>query len=429
MKKSRIVLSTFGSLGDVHPSIAMAHGLKARGHEPVIATSEIYRKKIEGEGIAFHPVRPDAPDPARKNDLLKRVMDQRKGGEVVLREVILPVVKESYEDLAAAARGADLLVSHMLTFATPLVAEKLGLPWASTMLTPFGFFSVYDPPVLAPAPFLQSLRFLGPRFHRPLVRLMKWSVRTWSEPWHRLRGELGLPLARHDPFFEGQHSPQLVLGLFSRLLGESQPDWPAQTVLTGFPFYDRHGTKGMPAELSEFLDRGSPPIVFTLGSSAVCDAGTFYETSVAAAMQLNQRAVLLVGEDTGNRPAQLPEGVVAFEYAPFSELFPRAKVIVHQGGVGTTGQAMRAGRPMLVVPFAHDQPDNAARVVRLGIARTLSRYRYTVPRGVAELRKLLHNPTYAQRAAAVGEAVRQENAVETICDCLEKLLVCGSAQR
>ena len=134
----------------------------------------------------------------------------------------------------------------------------------------------------------------------------------------------------------------------------------------------------MPDELLTFLDRGDPPIVFTLGSSAVGAAGDFYRESVAAAASLGARAVLLVGHDPANHPRDpLPRGVIAIESAPHQELFPRAAAIVHQGGVGTTGQAMRSGRPMLVVPHAHDQPDNAFRVTRLGAARVLRPGRYT----------------------------------------------------
>ena len=96
----------------------------------------------------------------------------------------------------------------------------------------------------------------------------------------------------------------------------------------------------MPSELIRFLDAGPLPLVFTLGSSAVVDAGPFYDHSATAAKLLGRRAVLLVGKDPRNRPATLPDGIVAFDYAPFSELFPRAAAIVHQGGIGTTAQAM-----------------------------------------------------------------------------------------
>lgn len=417
-RKRRIVLATFGSLGDLHPYIALALGLQARGHEAVIATSEYYRRKVEALGIGFRAVRPDHPDPLGDRELIRRVMDRRTGSEFVIRGLMMAALGETYQDTLAAAEGADLLVSHVLTFTVRLVAEKKGLPWASTFLQPLGLFSAYDPPVVPQAPFLARLRFLGPAFHRALFRLAKRSVRSWSEPWHRLRAEVGLPPTRENPLFEGQTSPALVLALFSRLLADRQPDWPPHAVVTGFPFYDRDGEGGMPPELVRFLDAGPPPVVFTLGSSAVVDAGPFYEHSAAAAKLLGRRAVLLVGKDPRNRPASLPDGVAAFAYAPYSELFPRAAAVVHQGGVGTTAQAMRAGRPMLVMPYAHDQPDNAERVRRLGIGRTVPRRRYTPERAAAELRRLLDNAVYRQRASEVGEQVRKEDGVGNACDAL-----------
>jgi UDP:flavonoid glycosyltransferase YjiC (YdhE family) len=425
-RRRRIVLTTVGSLGDLHPYVAVALGLRARGHEPVLATSECYRQKVEALGLGFRPLRPDHPAVDADPDLMRRMMDRRKGSECVIREFVMPALRQSYEDTLAAAEGADLLVSHMLTFATRLVAEKKGVPWASTFLQPLGLFSAYDPPVLPQAPLLAKLRFLGPAFHRPLFWCARRSVRPWSEPWHRLRAEVGLPPTSANPLFEGQHSPLLVLALFSKLLADKQPDWPPQAVLTGFPFYDRDGEGGMPPGLVRFLDAGPPPLVFTLGSSAVLDAGPFYDHSAAAARRLGRRAVLLVGNDPRNRPASLPAGVVAFAYAPYSELFPRAAAIVHPGGIGTTAQAMRSGRPMLVMPYAHDQPDNAGRVTRLGIARTIARRRYTPARAAAELRHLLDNPVYGQRASAVGEQVRREDGVRDACDALTGLLQAAS---
>jgi rhamnosyltransferase subunit B len=143
----RIVLTTFGSLGDLHPYIAVAKGLKARGHKAIIATSRHYQQRIEARGIGFHAVRPDGPDLNADHDALRRVMDSRKGTEFVVRELLMPVLRESYEDVLSAAQGADLLVSHVLTYGTRLVAEKTGIPWAGIFLQPLGFFSAYDPPV------------------------------------------------------------------------------------------------------------------------------------------------------------------------------------------------------------------------------------------------------------------------------------------
>ncbi len=412
---ARIVLTTFGSLGDLHPFLALGLGLKARGHAVALATHEYYRSKIETAGLDFFPVRPNASPDDR--ELIAHAMDLKKGPERVLREIVLPVLRESYEDLLAAARGADFLVSHPLTFAAPVIAEHLGIRWTSVVLTPMGFFSAFDPPVFPAYPGLARLRALGPRVNRWTMDFGRRTVLPWTEPVRQLRADLGLPPGA-NPLFEGQYSPHLVLALFSRVFGAPQPDWPPRTVQTGFLFYDRHdGQDELTAEVEDFLAAGEPPLVFTLGSAAVLTPGDFFAASAAAAQQLGRRAVLVGAEPQ----ADLPPSILAVPYAAYSRIFPRAAAIIHQGGIGTTGQALAAGRPMLVVPFSHDQPDNAARLVRLGVARTLRRDRYTAARAAGALRALLAGSA-AERAAAAGEEVRREDGLGAACGAIERSL-------
>src|SRR5262249_23212772 len=139
------------------------------------------------------------------------------------------------------------------------------------------------------------LRFLGPAVWVPLRRILTRATRPWAAPLDRLRAEIGLPPAPDNPLVDG-HSPSLILALFSRRLADKQPDWPAQTIHTGFPLYDRDGGAGLPPDLARFLDDGPPPIVFTLSISAATVAGPFFEHSVAAAKRLGRRAVLIVGK-------------------------------------------------------------------------------------------------------------------------------------
>jgi rhamnosyltransferase subunit B len=416
--KRRIVITTFGSLGDLHPYIAIAKGLQARGHEAVVATSQCYRKKVEASGIEYRTIRPDSAW-VDNPDAMRRLSHIRWGLLRVGREWVLPALRESYEDILAAADRTDLLVSHPLAaYATRLVAEKTGIPWASTMSVPLGFFSSYDHSVL---PFFGTkLRFLGPKVLGSLLWFGRRGTRFVARPWYRLRSDIGFPPTKEGNPLADSHSPVLVLALFSKILADKQPDWPAQTVITGFPFDNQDGKAGLPPHLARFLENGAAPIVFTLGTAVATDPGPFYEHSVAATKLLGRRAVLVL-KDAHSRLHALPDGVVAVDYAPFSELFPRAAAIVHHGGIGTTGLAMRAGRPMLVMPCAWDQPDHAHRVTHLGIARSISRHRYTPDRVANELR-LLDNPGYLQRASQVGEQLRKEDGVESACDALERLL-------
>jgi rhamnosyltransferase subunit B len=414
----RIVITSFGSLGDIYPYLALARQLTKRGHEAIVATSAYYRPLIEGEGVAFCPVRPDV-DPEDRG-MIRRVMEPKHGPEILIREIVLPHLRDSYADLTAAAHGADLLVTHPLTFAGPLIAERDQIPWVSTVLAPMSFFSVYDLPVLPSMPWLAPLYRRRPGVSRVLLRLGKWMTHPWTKPIRQLWATLG-PTPRGDPLYEGQFSPGLTLGLFSRVLADPQPDWPPQTQVTGFVFYDEPNR--LPPEVAQFLDDGPAPLVFTLGSSVVNTAGHFYQESLEAVRLLRCRAVLLVGTDPQNRPPEpLPEGVLAVPYAPHGDLFPRAQVIIHQGGIGTTGQALRAARPMLVIPHAYDQPDNASRVVNLGVAHSLSPKQYVAERVATRLRALLAEPCYARRAAEVGRIVQAEAGDQQACDAIEAYL-------
>ena len=350
-RKARIVLTTFGSLGDLHPYIAIALGLKARGHEAVLATSGHYRQKIEALGIGFRPVRPDLPDLEANPGLVRRLMDRPKGTECVIRELIMPALRESYEDTLAAAEGADLLVSHTLTFTTRLVAEKKGVPWASTMLQPLGFLSIYDPPVLPLAPFLAKLRFLGPVFHRLLFGLGKRRVRSWFEPWHRLRAEIGLPPTAEQPAVRGPARPVAGPGPVLESVRRQAGGLASANHAHRLPVL-RPGRRARVEHPTGSLS-GRRPAAHRVHARLVGGEGRrgVLRTQRRRRQTAGRRAVLLVGKETANRPDRLPDGVVAFDYVPFSELFPRAAAIVHQGGIGTTAQAMRSGRPMLVVPL------------------------------------------------------------------------------
>jgi len=424
-KGLRIVFATIGSFGDLHPYIALALELNRRGHRAMIAASDVYRDKIQALGIDFHPLGPDFNRVQSIPGLVDQVLHPRTGAETLIRDVMMPNLRDSYADLSAAAEGADLLVSHPLTFAVRLVAETQGRRWASTFLAPFTALSVHDPSVMAEIPFLDLLRPLGPPLFRQIYHHVMLRAHDWSAPWHAFRAELGLPPAADDPLFAGQHAPDLALGLFSPLLGAPQPDWPRNSMATGFAFHDDDGQAGLPPDLAAFLDDGPPPLVFTLGTTMVRRPGRFFEDSLKAAERLGRRAVLLVGSKSSLPLGRLSDRAIAVAYAPFSALFPRAAVIVHQGGVGTTGQAMRAGRPMLVVPFGYDQPDNAARVTRLGIARSLPIGRYTASRAADQLGRLLDQPSYQRRASEIGRKVAAETGTKNACDALIALAGAG----
>jgi rhamnosyltransferase subunit B len=296
------------------------------------------------------------------------------------------------------------------------------------VLAPMSFFSETDPIVPPPAPWVHAWLARWPLLSRMALRLTQRMTQKWARPIMAFRASRGLP-PRGNPIIEGQHSPHLVLALFSKLLAAPQPDWPANVCVTGAVLYNGPRGGELPADLAAFLDSGTPPIVFTLGTSAVASAGDFYETSVAAARALNQRAVLLVGPHARNRPRTLNDQIFLAEFVPHALVFPRAIAIVHQGGAGTTHQALASGRPMIVVPHAHDQPDNARRVTALGVARTIFPKQYQVTRLVAGLRALIAQPEYTRQAQRCRVTVLSEGGAEAAADAIDALVSRNSDSR
>ena len=422
----RIVITCWGSHGDLFPYIGLAVALKRHGHSPVVATNSGYRAEIEREGIEFAQAGPtiDAST-ANARELYERVMDPVKGSEVIVKELLMPQLDESFEQLSRAAAGADLLLSHPITYAAPVVADHAGLPWLSTVLAPMLFFSKHDPPVLPALPRVNDLPLVGTWLARALLPLARRATRDWGEPVQKLRAKLGLPRAR-DPVFEGQFSPHGTLALFSRVLGAPQPDWPPSVTTTGTVFYN--APEPLESTLEDFLSAGDPPVVFTLGTSAVGAAGGFYHESAAAAEKLGVRAVLLTGGFEQNRPDRVPPNVLLVDRAPHQLLFPRASAVVHQCGAGTTAQALRSGKPTLLVPHGHDQFDNARRVRKLGVARVVLPNDYRAERVARDLRALLGDIRYQERAAAVSIVVREERGAEAAAAVIEKLLSSGPAR-
>jgi len=421
---SRFVFGTLGSLGDVHPYIALARALIARGHTSVIATSEDHRQAIEGAGVGFCAMCPAMAEKEDYRDVVARLFNVRRGPKELVCRIVMPHLRSACEILLEASKGADVLVSHPLAMALPLVADKLGIPRVATVLSPMLFVSACDPPVIPDALWLNRLRMFGPGPYRFLFNVAKHMIRSWEGPVRKLRKELGLAPVRHSVMFEGHMSALLNLALFDPQLACPQPDWPANTLVCGSALFDGpQPDASVIDDLERFLAAGEAPVVFALGSSAVWIAGDFWDKAVAATLKLGRRAILLTGP---HMPQSLPDSVRAYSYLPYSMVFPRASAIVHQAGIGTLSHALRAGRPQLIVPLAFDQPDNARRACALGLGRTIAFRTATAGRLASEISELLGPPGYASAARSVAAQLAHTDGAATAAGALIALaLPCG----
>lgn len=202
----RILLTTFGSYGDLHPYLAMAKVLKGIGDDVTIATHEEYRDQVGRIGVRFVPMKPGLNELGPQEEWAAKANNSLFGTKFIVRTLILPFLHDNYRTLKLVADGQDLIIPHILTFAAPIVAEEMRIPWISTALQPSPFFSAYDPPALGLLTFLPRLKFLGPGFMGWFLKLLARPTRSWLTPIAKLRAETGLPVSTKNALIEGYSS-------------------------------------------------------------------------------------------------------------------------------------------------------------------------------------------------------------------------------
>ncbi len=146
----------------------------------------------------------------------------------------------------------------------------------------------------------------------------------------------------------------------------------------------------------------------------------FFKESVKAAREMGMRAMLVT-----NYPEQvsknLPSNIKVFGYLPFSQVLPRAALLVYHGGVGTLAQGIKAGVPHLVVPHGYDQFDSGWRIEQLGLGRSIAQSRYRARRVVPIMDSILSDGTSAQRRREFASRIDSADAVTRACKLIEAL--------
>lgn len=412
----RVILTPVGSHGDVHPFVALGRGLVARGHAVSLIAAEPYRHLAEESGFEYAPTMPTEeyealarhPHLWHPKKSMKALFDPDTTGKWLPR--VFDLIKERY------VKGDTVAVVGALGLSARVANEVLGVPLATVHLAPVGLFSAVRPNLYP------TLRFRPwwPRwFRRLLFRLGEKAV---IDPMvgrliHPFRDSHGLPRARRL-FTEWANSPQRVLGFFPKWFADA-PDWPSQLRQVGFLRYDQADAKPVPPAVADFLRAGDPPVIFSFGS-AMRTGRAHFETAAAVCEILGLRGLLLA---KGNEqiPAHLPKTVLHAEYAPFSAVFPLARVVVHHGGIGTSAQGLAAGVPQLVVPMAFDQPDNAERLRKLGVARVVPAAKFTPARAAAALRDLLADAAVPDACATLAKRMAESDPVADACREVEGL--------
>lgn len=410
----RILLLPVGSSGDVHPFVGIGLALQRRGHDVTLITNGYFRPLAERVGLPFRELgsaelyiqiqhNPDLWHPTKA---LKTIFGQ----------YMPDLVRQQYDVLAEHAVTDAVVLAGSLAMGARVAQEKLGTRLITVHLQPAVLRSFVSPPMQGPLKlpgwwprwmmrgyFSMIDRFLVDPIIAPAV-----------EP---LRKRLGLPKARRY-FGPWWNSPLRVLALFPEWFAPA-PDYPPQLKFAGFPLYDERTGDSLPGNMKRFLDEGDKPIVATFGSGM--RLGSAYFAAVADACRLLNRRGILLTPFRDQIPTALPSIVRHFDYVPFGLLLPHAAALVHHGGVGTCAQGMAAGVPQIVMPLSHDQPDNALRLRRLGVGRSLKPKKFMGPALARTLEQLWNDQRTKPACEEVAGRIRGEKAIRTACGIIEEL--------
>ena len=415
-RRPRVCLVTFGSAGDVHPMLALGQGLRERGHAVTLLTNPVFAELADDARLDFAPV----GEAAHYTDATThpKVWHPIDGFGVLWRYLLRPALAPTYEQLAEIASVEPcIVIASPVAMGARVAQEHLGVPLITAYTAATMLRTVHDPMTLA--------QWRVARWVPRVARRLAWTAldRFKLDPLVRpaldaLRGPLKLPRIRGPVFDRWIHSPKAGVTLFPSWFAPAPPDWPRQVVQAGFPLYDGDAQQAVAPWLREFVEEGTPPVVFMPGT-AQQDAGAFYTAALEACQATGQRGLLL---------GPLARDVVAdvatvrtIPYAPFSWLLPRARALVHHGGIGSCAQALRAGIPQLLAPQAYDQFDNAMRLERLGVGVALPGGTDGLQAMAAQLGSLLASPDVAQACSRHAAQTHPQPAHDVVAALVERL--------
>lgn len=407
------VVVTIGSAGDLFPFMRLALALRENGHRVTMLGPRQHAPFVEPTGLAFHGL------PADEAVLDHPDLWHPTRGLAVVWNATRPAMAQVPDVVAALPPDERIvLLAHPLALpeADLCRARRPGLKVAAAYLAPSNLPTVHDPLLLGPW---------------PVPRWVPLGARRWL--WRRLGEALINPVALPDVnAARAAHGlapaadlvdfivkvPDLSVTLFPDWFAPTQPDWPQPLVRAGFPLYDPSPQAALTPEVARFLEEGAKPVVFTPGTGNR-QAAYYFRCALDACARLGQRAILLTPH-RDQLPPRLPTPALWQEYVPLRALLPHVAALVHHGGIGTTAEALRAGTPQLVVPLAHDQFDNAARVEALGVGAGLRAARLTPVRLEKRLAGVVGNAEVQDACRRVAAACRPAD-LGPLCERLASL--------
>jgi UDP:flavonoid glycosyltransferase YjiC (YdhE family) len=389
----RCLATSFGSAGDFLPTLAVAGALRRRGHEVTFVANPLYASRVERAGVDFVPA-------GERLDIFERIERTPSyvdlaSAAMLFRDFGEPDTEAVYRVARERMRAAplDVVLTSDVSFGAMWAAAAHRLPNVVVTASPVLWMG-WESPVMFGDGAIRTV------LARPLT-VMGRSFMRWY------MGRLLRPLARRvgapspDVSFPAwEHSAALRLGLWSPVLRAQLASDPPNSRVCGYVRASglAGAEPGLPPEVRAFLDEGPPPVVVGLGSVIGLTAGALLVSLAQACADVGRRC-LVIGHPAGMTSS--PE-TLAVRWAPYDQVFSSAAAVVVHGGSGTTGEALRSGRPIVGVPVAYDQFTLCESIERLGVGVRVPLARRSRRDLAAVLERVLSDAAMQDRAASAG---------------------------
>lgn len=401
--------------GNVPPQLTLAERMVARGHRVRMLAPAVLREQIEAAGIAFEPYReiPEHDESVPERSLVRDFEQRSKMGALAAaRDNLVAAMAEpvATDVLAALSRyPVDVVAFDYVLFGALFAAEKVDVPAAMLIHTVYPFPARGLPPYgMGWSPMSGPIGRLREGFGRLLFH------RLYERPlvprFNEVRASLGLePLRSLDDLLE---RVDRALVLTSRSF-DFPARLPANVEYVGPQLETADRTAPWEAPWAPGDDR---PLAVVGLSTTYQAQGPVLERVVTALGTLPVRALVTTGSvELRQEP---PANVHVAAYVPHARVLAQADIVVTHAGLGTVHAALAHGVPLVCLPMARDQPDNAARVVWHGAGLRLTSK--SSPSAISTaVATVLRERTFLASAQRLAAEMADERPAETAPRALE----------